>query len=175
MHYLVIFSKEKFYEILNTLNEKDYIKNEFAETDLVNFIHCLVFAKDVVRKLVKLFTRIKNITGEMQKELYFSLCLMIRYHFTDETEIRGLLTMVTETLPQKQQENLPYEVRLHNQLAESQKKIADRDNTIVEIGNALDESKNTIAERDNTIAEMGNVIERLKALLDENNIPYSLD
>ena len=43
--YLIIFNKEKIYKILNNLKEKDYIRNEFTETDLVNFIHCLVFAK----------------------------------------------------------------------------------------------------------------------------------
>ena len=57
--HLIIFNEEKIYKILNTLNEKDYIKNKFTETDLVNFIHCLVFAKeefakDVVRKLARL-------------------------------------------------------------------------------------------------------------------------
>ena len=179
MH-LIIFNKEKIYKILNTLNEKDYIKNEFTETDLVNFIHCLVFAKDefakdVVRKLVKLFTRIKNITEEMQKELSSALCLMIKYHFTDEKEIRRLLTMITESLPQTQQENLPFQVKLQNRLAK-------KDDTIAEMSNALDQKDNTIAERDNTIAEKDKVIEKeirekefFKALLDENNIPYSFD
>ena len=90
--------------------------------------------------------------------------------------------MITESLPQTQQENLPFEVKLQNRLAQ-------KDETISEISNALDESKNTIADRDNTIVEMGNaldekdntiaekdnVIEILKAHLDENNIPYSLD
>ena len=178
--YLIIFNKEKIYKILNTLKEKDYNKDEFTETDLVNFIHCLIFAKkkfakDVVRKLVKIFTRIKNITEEMQKELSSSLCLMIKYHFTDEKEIRRLLTMITETLPQKQQKKLPFEVRLQNQLAESQKKIANRDNTIAEMGNALDESNNTIAEKDKLIEKEIREKEFFKALLEKNNISYSLD
>ena len=109
----------------------------------------------------------------MQKELSSALCLMIKYHFTDEKEIRRLLTMITESLPQTQQENLHFEVKLQNRLAK-------KDDTIAEMSNALDQKDNTIAERDNTIAEKDKVIEKeirekefFKALLDENNIPYS--
>ena len=106
----------------------------------------------------------------MKEELSSALCMMVKYHFTDEKEIRRLLTMITESLSEKNQERLPYTEYLQNQITERDNTIAERDNTIAEIRKALDKKDNTIAEirktldkKENTIAEMDKKIKRLKA------------
>ena len=55
--------------------------------------------------------------------------------------------MITESLPQTQQEKLPFEVYLQNQLAEMNKTLAEKDK----------------------------VIQILKGCLKENNISYPFD
>lgn len=87
--------KKRIYELLNTLIEKDYTKEEFKSRDHVRFDHCLIFAKkpyacDVVEKLAVLFTTIKNVTFDIRRDLFSSLCMMVKYHFKDYKRKKGV-------------------------------------------------------------------------------------
>lgn len=111
--YLIIFDKEKIYEILNTLNSKDYSKEEFSESDYLQSIYILVFSKkpyacDVIEKLIKIFLAIENIIPEYQNDLYLAICMMVKYHFRDDNDkIEELITMMTEVMQDEVLQKLP--------------------------------------------------------------------
>ena len=83
--YYRIYDKKKVYKLLNTLKNKDYIKEEMSNKEFIRFVYCLVFAKmpyakDVVEKLVNLFCSMERLTHKQQLDLHLSLKTMIKYH-----------------------------------------------------------------------------------------------
>ena len=44
--YFKIFNRQKVYKLLNTLTQKDYNQSRLTNTDFIQFIHCIIFAKN---------------------------------------------------------------------------------------------------------------------------------
>ena len=102
---LLIYDKEKIYEILNSLMDKDFSKELFDVHDYVRFIQCIVhaqkpYAKDVCEKLLTIFRSITEITSAKDyEELYIELCRIIKYHFKDDlNKTKEMIIMATEIL-----------------------------------------------------------------------------
>ena len=188
---LVIFNDKKIEEILNTLKKKDYSKEEFTSRDHVRFNHCLIFAKkpyacEVVNQLAELFTTIRKVTDEIHRDLFTSLCMMIKYHLKDYAKKKELIIMMLESMPYEQYKNLSYDERMKYELAELQNGIDIRDNiidekektineknkTINEKDRTINEKNKTINEKDRTIGEKDKEILKLQKLLDNNGIKF---
>ena len=101
---LLIYDKDKIYKILNTLLDKDFSKEKFSELDVVKFHQCMIhaqksFAKDVLEKLLTIFCSAKNISFDDKLEVYISLCIAIRYHFSDDfKKAKEMVIMATEVM-----------------------------------------------------------------------------
>ena len=182
MH-LIVFDKKRVYKNINTLNEKDFTKDEFTPYDLVRFKHCLVFAKmpyaiDVLEKLVELFTKIKIINAEIQSDLFSSLNLMIQYHFRHDTKkIKELLTMITEQIPKNQLNDVTKQAELKNKLVASENSNKEKDLIINEQGQALNQKNQELNQKDQELNQKDqelnqkdHEIEKLKSILQKNNI-----
>jgi hypothetical protein len=165
---LIIFNEKKVYETLNTLNEKDYSKEEFSIEDYVLFTYCMVFAKkpyaqDVIENLARLFKSIGNINNDLKKDLHSSLCLMIKYHFEDKTQIEELITMITNEMQEEELDELPFNEQMKIDLAKSEEKYLKSEKERLKIISELNKKENEIAEKDKKIA-------KLQKILLKNNI-----
>ena len=167
--YRIVFDKKRVYKNINTLNEKDFTKDEFTPYDLVRFKHCLVFAKmpyaiDVLEKLVELFTKIKIINAEIQSDLFSSLNLMIQYHFRHDTKkIKELLTMITEQIPKNQLNDVTKQAELKNKLVASENSNKEKDQALYQKDLIINEQGQALDQKDHEI-------EKLKSILQKNNI-----
>ena len=167
---LIIFDKKKIYEILNTLNEKDYSKEEFNEVDYLLFIYSFVFAKkpyafDVVEKLAIIFQSLNNINQELQIELYLAFITIIKYHFmSDENKIKELLTMITEVMQEEVIEDLPNYERRTQQIIELNEKLANSEKERLKLSSEKDAE---ISEKDAEISEKNKIIQDLRKELEK--------
>ncbi|WP_298523560.1 hypothetical protein [uncultured Methanobrevibacter sp.] len=135
---IIYFSKEKIDIILNTLSEKDYSKEEMSEADFINLVHCIIFAtkehaKEVIEKIVKIFVSCEKIQDKHQMDLFLALKIMIKYRYDDEKEIRRLLTMITQSVSEKQLEQVLGYEELIQKNKDSEIKLAEKDRIIAEI------------------------------------------
>ncbi len=167
---LVIFNDEKIEEVLNTLKKKDYSKEEFTGRDHVRFNHCLIFAKkpyacEVVVQLAELFTTIGNVNSDIHRELFISLCRMIKYHLKDNVKKRELIIMMLESMPYEEFKKLSYDERLEFENEELRNDIEIRDHIINQKNNLLNQDKILLDKKDKEIM-------MLQKLLRKNNIEF---
>ncbi|WP_298524692.1 hypothetical protein [uncultured Methanobrevibacter sp.] len=168
--YLIIFYKKRLYKILNTLNEKDYSKEEFSKEDYVQFTYCMIFAKkpyaeDMMERLTMLFTSIENINKEFQYDLHTSLCMMIKYHFNDDEKIMELITMITEKMQEEEMEKLSFIERMKTQLAEGE---IERK----QLKSEISKKDSELSKKDDELSKKDKKIEYLQTLLINNNIIF---
>ena len=174
---LIIYDDKKIEEVLNTLKKKDYTKEEFTGRDHVRFNHCLIFAKkpyayEVVEELAELFATIENVTLDIRRALFKSLCRMIKYHLKDDDKKRELITMMIKSMPYKTYEGLSYDEIQEAQKEELQNGIAIRDNIINQKDDVIKQDKILLNQKDNVIDEKEKENLRLRKLLRENNISF---
>jgi len=167
---LIIYDDKKIEELLNTLKKKDYTKEEFTGRDHVRFNHCLIFAKkpyacEVVEKLAELFATIENVTLDIRRALFKSLCRMIKYHLKDDDKKRELITMMIKSMPYKTYEGLSYDEIQEAEKENLQNGIAIRDDII-------NQKEDIINHKDDVIDEKEKENLRLRKLLRENNISF---
>ena len=172
---VILFGEERIYKMLSRLIEKDYSKYVFSDVDLISFIYCLIFskkpfAKDVIHKLVDLFASIDNISSEYRIYMHLALKIMIKYHFTDKKEIRGLLTMITKTLNSKDIDEISLSMSYEERIARLKASKNQVSNLLVETELELVESKNDVIKRDKTIAEQNEaIVGKDKTIAEQNN------
>ena len=178
---VLVFDEKRIYKMLSMLIKKDYTKYVFSDVDLIRFVYCLIFSKkpfvkDVIHKLVELYVSIDNICSEYRIYLHSALKTMIKYHFTDEKEIRRLLNMITKAVNSRDMDKIPislnYEeiiTELKTKLEESNDIIFERDTLItqkdyliMEKDRALDESNDVIAKQEDEIRQLKEHIELLE-------------
>ena len=101
----IFYDKKTIYKILNTLNKKDYAKEEMNEVEFMQFIQAISFvkspyAKDFIEESVKLFITIEKIDEELQMDLFLTLKVMIKYYFKyDKKKLWRLLIMILKAIP----------------------------------------------------------------------------
>ena len=172
---LIIFDEKRVYQLLNTLNEKDYSKEDFSIEDYVLFNYCMVFAKnpyarDITEKLAILFKSIDNIPQDLKIDLHSSLCMMIKYHFGDAKKIKELITMITNAMEDEELEELPYKERLKIDLAKSEERYFRGEKERLEMLSEISEKNKKLAQKDKKLAQKDKKIAQLQKILLENNI-----
>lgn len=79
-----------------------------------------LYACDVVEKLAVLITAIKNVTFDIRRDLFFSLCMMVKYHFKDYKK-RGVDNMMLQSVPYEQQKALSRDEKREIQFANARR------------------------------------------------------
>ena len=140
---------------LNTISKKDYSNKEMSELDFIRLMHALIFsskdkARENIGKVIDIF-----ISSKMKHnhfiDLHLALKTMIKYHYSDENEIRRLLTMTTEFMSDEELEkisSIEYRLEKVEQLEAENNKY-----------------KKETLEKDKTIAQLQEENNRLKAQL----------
>ena len=155
--YLRVFDEEKLDEIINTLKNKDFINNEVTEEDYLLFNYCLVFAKKpyierIIDELVFLFQKMRNISLEYQKKLYSGLCLIIKYHYSDNLDkMEELIGMITDVVYDETLDEL-------SDMDDTTIKMLRKDAMIKKNEAGLLELKRELAQKDETISNKDVVI-----------------
>ena len=159
--YYRIYDKKKVYKLLNTLKNKDYIKEEMSNKEFIRFVYCLVFAKmpyakDVVEKLVKIFCSMEHLKYKQQLDLHLSLTIMIKYHFQDDLKKqKELLSMITKAMTELgHKEIIGYESK--------QMSIEELQTTSKKQAMQLEEKDNQINMKDEETARLKAKIEQLE-------------
>ena len=124
-------------KILNTLSEKDYSKEEMSEADFINLVHCIIFAtkehaKEVIEKIVKIFVSCEKIQDKHQMDLFLALKIMIKYRYDDENDTRRLLSMITQSVSEKQLDQVLGYEELVQKNNDSEIKLAQKDHELAE-------------------------------------------
>ena len=178
---VLVFDEKRIYKMLSMLIKKDYTKYVFSDVDLIRFVYCLIFSKkpfvkDVIHKLVELYVSIDNICSEYRIYLHSALKTMIKYHFTDEKEIRRLLNMITKAVNSRDMDKIPISLNYEETITELKTKleesndiiferdtlITQKDYLIMEKDRALDESNDVIAKQEDEIRQLKEHIELLE-------------
>lgn len=171
--YLIIFDKKKIYEILNTLNKKDYTKENFDEVDYLLFIYILVFAKkpyaqEVIENLVTLFQSLNNIHQDYQLELYLALAVMIKYHFRGNNDkIKEMLTMITEVMQEEVVDELPTEDKKTLEIIELNGKVTKLNGTVNELHGEVNELNGEVNELNGKLSEKDKIIKELRQEIEQ--------
>ena len=172
---VIFVDEEKIQKMLSILTKKDYSKEVFSDRDLIRFVHCLIFskkesAKDIIRKLTDLFVSIENITPYHQIYLHFTLKTMIKRYFTDEKEIRRLLTMITKTVNPESMDEIATSINYEEKIAELNTEKNIRDSIIAKKQKELFDSKQELIEKDIEIAKKDmKIIENEEALAEKDD------
>lgn len=136
---IIYFNHQKITEIINTISKKDYSKQEISEVDFIKLVYCLIFAnkskaKNVIEKIIDIFTSIKKIKFQHRLDLHLALKTMIKYHYNDKNEQRRLLTMITKTMTDEELERLPtIEYALEEKIPALEKTITEQEKIIAEL------------------------------------------
>ena len=82
-----------------------------------------------MERLVYLFSQIDQMEPNLQLDLHQVLKKMIKFHFRDDiNKIRELLTMISESIFQKNLEGLTYKERTEIQMKEKDQKLKEQIN-----------------------------------------------
>ena len=173
---VIFFDNERIYKMLSMLIKKDYSKHVFSDVDLIRFVYCLIFskkpfAKEVIHKLVELYVNIDTIYSEYKIYLHSALKTMIKYHFTDEKEIRRLLTMITKAVNSGDMDKIPISLDYEERITELKTEVEQKDNIIFERDTTITEKDYIIMKKDKAIEEINDVIaEKDKAIEEINDV-----
>lgn len=150
---IIYISQDQIEETLNTISKIDYSKEELSEVDFVRLMHCLIFAqkkeaRNVVKRVIKIFRSIKNIRQEYHIELHLGLTTMIKYHFDEEKEIRELLKMISEVMTDEELRELS---TFDNQLKRYEEKLQLKDEIIEKQGEIIEEMKKELNAKNENV------------------------
>ena len=86
-----------------------------------------------MERLTYLFSQIDQMEPNLQLDLHQVLKKMIKFHFRDDkNKIRELLTMISESIFQKNLEGLTYKERTEIQMKEKDQKLEEKDQKLEE-------------------------------------------
>jgi len=173
--YFRIFNKEKIYESLNTVMEKDYNQEVLSGADYLKLIYCIIFAKkpfaqDVIEKASYLFASIENIKFNHQFDLHLALKMTIKYHFDDDEKIEELLTMITKAVDKSRIDEFGgYEVEQFT-IEELEDKISILKAEKSKTQELLSQKDVELSQKDDVISQNREEISKLKEILHRHGI-----
>ena len=106
------------------------------------FAYIAIFTKqkETMERLAYLFSQIDQMEPNLQLDLHQVLKKMIKFHFRDDkNKIRELLTMISESIFQKNLEGLTYKERTEIQMKEKDQKLEEKDQKLEEKDQKLEE------------------------------------
>ena len=130
------------------------------------------YACDVVEKLVVLFTTIKNITCDIRRDLFSSLCMMVKYHFKDYKRKRELIKMMLQSVPYEQQKALSRDEKREIQFANARRLLNLKDEIIHKKDEDILQRDDIICQNEQNLLQKDKKNARLKELLRKNNIDF---
>lgn len=117
---------------------KDIIKNKkkLPQKETIYFAYIAIFVKDkyskeIMIELSELFSQINHIEPNLELDIHQILKKMIKEHFkNDEIKCRELLTMISESIFQKNLEGLTYKERTEIRIKDLNQQIEQKDQQI---------------------------------------------
>ena len=149
---------------------KDIVKSErtLPQKEAMYFPYIAIFAeekysKKIMVELSKLFSRITYIEPSIELDIHQVLKKMIKECFQDdENKCKELLTMISESIFQKNLEGLSYKERAEIEMNNLNQKIEQKDQQIVQITQEKDQQ---LEQAENKNNELRKEIEQLKKQL----------
>ena len=136
------------------------------------FAYIAIFTKqkETMERLAYLFSQIDQMEPNLQLDLHQVLKKMIKFHFRDDiNKIRELLTMISESIFQKNLEGLTYKERTEIQMKEKDQKLKEqgikleeKDEKLKEQGIKLEEKDQKLEEKDLKLKEKNKENQKLK-------------
>lgn len=167
--YIRVFTDEEISKRLNTLSDKIKSKKELSEIEVLDFAYILLFAqenkaKEYTKKVVDLFSEVKNLDYALQLDIHYVLKKLIRLHFRDDkTKTRELLTMITKAVHPNVLDSMTTLERMNKKVEFMQDELSKMDDELIL-------KNDEIIKKDDEITRMDNEISKLKEKLKENNI-----
>ena len=99
------------------------------------FAYIAIFTKqkETMERLVYLFSEINQMEPNLELDLHQILKKMIKFHFREnENKIKELLTMISESIFQKNLEGLTYKERTEIQIKEKDRKLKEKNQKLEE-------------------------------------------
>lgn len=153
-----VVTREKISKRLKILKNKIENKKEFTQKEAIYFAYIAIFTKqkETMERLAYLFSQIDQMEPNLQLDLHQVLKKMIKFHFRDDiNKIRELLTMISESIFQKNLEGLTYKERTEIQMKEKDEKLKEQ-------GIKLEEKDLKLKEKNKENQKLKKEIEKLK-------------
>ena len=167
-----VVTREKISKRLKILNNKIKNKKELTQKEAMYFAYIAIFTKqkETMERLAYLFSQIDQMEPNLQLDLHQVLKKMIKFHFRDDiNKIRELLTMISESIFQKNLEGLTYKERTEIQMKEKDQKLKEqsikleeKDEKLKEQGIKLEEKDQKLEEKDLKLKEKNKENQKLK-------------
>ncbi len=167
-----VVTREKISKRLKILKNKIENKKEFTQKEAMYFAYIAIFTKqkETMERLAYLFSQIDQMEPNLQLDLHQVLKKMIKFHFRDDiNKIRELLTMISESIFQKNLEGLTYKERTEIQMKEKDQKLKEqgikleeKDEKLKEQGIKLEEKDEKLEEKDLKLKEKNKENQKLK-------------
>ena len=129
------------------------------------FAYIAIFTKqkETLERLSYLFSQIDQMEPNLQLDLHQVLKKMIKFHFRDDkNKIRELLTMISESIFQKNLEGLTYKERTEIQMKEKDQKLKEQGIKLEEKDHKLEEKDLKLKEKDKENQKLKKEIGKLK-------------
>ena len=129
------------------------------------FAYIAIFTKqkETLERLSYLFSQIDQMEPNLQLDLHQVLKKMIKFHFRDDkNKIRELLTMISESIFQKNLEGLTYKERTEIQMKEKDQKLKEQGIKLEEKDQKLEEKDLKLKEKDKENQKLKKEIGKLK-------------
>ena len=167
-----VVTREKISKRLKILKNKIKNKKKLTQKDAMYFAYIAIFTKqkETMERLAYLFSQIDQMEPNLQLDLHQVLKKMIKFHFRDDiNKIRELLTMISESIFQKNLEGLTYKERTEIQMKEKDQKLKEqgikleeKDEKLKEQGIKLEEKDQKLEEKDQKLEEKNKENQKLK-------------
>ena len=167
-----VVTREKISKRLKILNNKIKNKKGLTQKEAMYFAYIAIFTKqkETMERLSYLFSQIDQMEPNLQLDLHQVLKKMIKFHFRDyKNKIRELLTMISESIFQKNLEGLTYKERTEIQMKEKDQKLKEqgikleeKDEKLKEQGIKLEEKDQKLEEKDLKLKEKNKENQKLK-------------
>ena len=167
-----VVTREKISKRLKILKNKIKNKKGLTQKEAMYFAYIAIFTKqkETMERLAYLFSQIDQMEPNLQLDLHQVLKKMIKFHFRDDkNKIRELLTMISESIFQKNLEGLTYKERTEIQMKEKDQKLKEqgikleeKDEKLKEQGIKLEEKDQKLEEKDQKLEEKNKENQKLK-------------
>ena len=123
-----------------------------------------------MERLAYLFSQIDQMEPNLELDLHQVLKKMIKFHFRDDiNKIRELLTMISESIFQKNLEGLTYKERTEIQMKEKDQKLKEQGIKLEEKDQKLEEKDLKLKEKNKENQKLKKEIEKLKKQINKQH------
>ena len=151
VHYIIVTS-EKISKRLNILTDIVETRRDFTVDEVLNFAYIAVFvktdAKEIMEKIVILFSRFPKIDPDLKIDLHQVLKKMILYHFQDDlNKAKELLCLITINFTSKEVDRMnSYEREIYAKDQEISRITEEKDQEISRLTEEKDREISRITE-----------------------------